>query len=262
VLGEQPLDRVDAERMPLPGREYRVGNGAGPLAHPGVQHGHGLAGEWGGAFLAALAVAFHVRAVAEVQAGDGEPGKFADPQPGLDGQDEQGVVATPEPGGPVGCSEQRVDLGGGEEADQRAVVAFGRDGQHPLNQAGVLGVAQRGVAEQRMDRRQAGVAGTHPVAPIAFEIGEERSDELGVEIGQVEPAGWCAGALLREAQQQPQRVAVCGQGSRAGLALGYQPVGEERLQGRGEGAHHRSPAACSSRSAASASRSGAAERYQ
>ena len=60
---------------------------------------------------------------------------------------------------------------------------------------------------------------------------------VGVEVGDVEPARRLAGALLGEAQQQPQRVAVGGDGARAGLALGQQPVGEERLQGGGEQAH-------------------------
>jgi hypothetical protein len=44
--------------------------------------------------------------------------------------------------------------------------------------------------------------------------------------------------------------------------LGQQPVGEERLQRGGEQAHHQPPPVSSSRWAADASRSGAAERYQ
>ena len=67
-----------------------------------------------------------------------------------------------------------------------------------------------------------------------------------------------------EAQQQPDGVAVGGDGVRAGLALLEQPVGEERLQGGGERGHRGStfPIIGSSRSAASASSSGAADRYQ
>ena len=40
-----------------------------------------------------------------------------------------------------------------------------------------------------------------------------------------------------EAEQQPERVAVGGDRVRAGVAFADQPVGEERLQRRGERAH-------------------------
>ena len=42
----------------------------------------------------------------------GQAGQLGDPQPGLDGEQEQGVVAPPGPGGAVGGGEQRVDLVG------------------------------------------------------------------------------------------------------------------------------------------------------
>ena len=44
------------------------------------------------------------------------------------------MVAASEPGGAVGSGQQRVDLGGGEEADDGAIAASGRDGQHPADQ--------------------------------------------------------------------------------------------------------------------------------
>ena len=48
---------------------------------------------------------------------NGESGQFGDPQPGLGGEDEQGVVAAAVPGGAVGGGEQRVELAGGQVAD-------------------------------------------------------------------------------------------------------------------------------------------------
>ncbi len=57
------------------------------------------------------------------------------------------------------------------------VEAFGRDRQHALDDVGVLGVAQRGVAEQRVDRGEAGVAGPDAVAALGFEVVEERADQ-------------------------------------------------------------------------------------
>ena len=75
--------------------------------------------------------------------------------------------------------------------------------------------------------------------------------------------GWVPVRCGGEAQQQPERVAVGGDGVRAGLALADQPVGEERLQGRGERGHRPTLLVCGrGGAAASASSSGAADRYQ
>jgi hypothetical protein len=57
-----------------------------------------------------------------------------------------------------------------------------------------------------VDRREPGVAGACAVAPVVLEMGQERRDELGVQVGQVQPARRGPGALLREAEQKPQRV--------------------------------------------------------
>ena len=56
------------------------------------------AGERGGPVLAALAVAADVRAGAEVDVVAGQAGELGDPQSGLDGEQEQGVVAAAVPG--------------------------------------------------------------------------------------------------------------------------------------------------------------------
>ena len=106
---------------------------------------------------------------------------------------------------------------------------------------------QGGEPEQRVDRGQAGVAGADAVAAFVFEVVEERADQGGVQIGEVRaPRARLPVCSRGEAEQQPQRVAVGGDGVRAGVPLADQPVGEERLQGRGERGHGRAdrPAGC------------------
>ena len=93
--------------------------------------------------------------------------------------------------------------------------------------------------------RPGGRCGCARCCPFVLQVVQEVADERGVEVGQVELAGLFAGAVLRVAQQQPPSVAVGGDGVRAGVALTDQPFGEERLQGRGEDAHGRTPAAVS-----------------
>jgi hypothetical protein len=93
-------------------------------------------------------------------------------------------------------------------------------------------------------------------------MGEERRDQRGVDVADVEPGGRLAGAIVGEDQQQPQRVAVGGDGVRAGVTLNRQPLGEERLDGRCQRGHDRCPWCCSSHWAATPSSSGVACRYQ
>jgi hypothetical protein len=97
----------------------------------------------------------------------------------------------------------------------------------------VLGVAQRGEAEERADGGEAGVAGSHAVAACGLEVFEKRRDERGVEVGQIQLGGLFAGALVSEDEEQPPPVAVGGDGVGAGLTLMDEAVGEERLEGLG-----------------------------
>ena len=92
------------------------------------------------------------------------------------------MVAAPDPGGGVGRGQQRLDLGVGEERDDRFVVAFLWDRGDASDQLGVLGVAQGCVGEHRAQRRQAGVAGAGAVVALVFEVVEEREDDGGVEV--------------------------------------------------------------------------------
>ena len=132
--GEQLLDGVAAERPAATGAEQRVGAGAAALGDPGGEHGDGLGGERGAAFLAAFPAAVHVRPGAEAGVGDGEAGELGDPQPGLACQDQQRVVAAGVPGGGAGRGQQRLGLVAGEEGHGVLVVPFGGDGQHPGDQ--------------------------------------------------------------------------------------------------------------------------------
>ena len=66
------------------------------------------------------------------------------------------------------------------------------------DQARVLGVAQRGVLEERMDRRQAEVAGPRGVVALGLEMFKERADRRRVEVASRARRVF-AGLLLDEA---------------------------------------------------------------
>ena len=91
-------------------------------------------------------------------------------------------------------------------------------------------VLQRREPVEGVDRSEPGVAGPGAVAPCLLEMVEERADQRSVDIVDVELERLLAGPLVGEAEQQPERVAVSGDGLGAGVALGDQTIGEETLQ--------------------------------
>jgi hypothetical protein len=64
-------------------------------------------------------------------------------------------------------------------------------------------MAERGEAVERVDRPEARVAGPGAVAPVFFEMGEERADQRRVEIVDVQLERLLGGLLLGEGEQQP-----------------------------------------------------------
>ena len=110
VFGHESLKGVAGERLMAAGGEQDVVGLIGEFVQPRVQHCDGGAGQRGDAVLAPFAVAAHVCAGPEVQVLDAQPAQLTDPEAGLDGQGEQGVVAAAEPVGfqnPATGSDQR-----------------------------------------------------------------------------------------------------------------------------------------------------------
>ena len=191
-----------------------------------------------------------------------ERGELRDAQSGLDGDEQQRVVATTDPGAAIRRCEDGVDLVVGEERDELSVRPLGGYGKHPLDQRRVLGMAHRRVGKQRVDRGQAVVAGADTVVTLGFQVIEEGPDHHGVEVLEAELGRRFAGAPLGEAEEQPERVPIGGHGVGAGSALADEPLSEEALHDRSERAHCGRPVAASRRAATRPSSSGAADRYQ
>ena len=104
------------------------------------------------------------------------------------------MVATAGPGAAIRCGEERVEFVFVEERHDRLLGAFGWDREHAGDQRGVFGVAQPGVVVERVDRCEPRVAGADRVVPLVLDVVEERDDQLGVEVGDVELVGLLAGA--------------------------------------------------------------------
>jgi hypothetical protein len=84
-----------------------------------------------------------------------------------------------------------------------AMGSFGWDRQDTAGRGRVLGMVVGGVGEQRKHGRKAGVAGGGAVAAFGVEVSQKASDQVGVELGEVEGRRGGAGCLGGVAQQQP-----------------------------------------------------------
>ena len=80
------------------------------LGEPGPQDGNGESGERRGPLLAALAHATDVRPGVGNDVAVAQADQLGDPQPGLDGEHEHGVITPAGPGAPVGCGQQGAGL--------------------------------------------------------------------------------------------------------------------------------------------------------
>ena len=109
VFGEAAFDRVAGEGFAGAGGEQWIGGQAAAFAHPDLEHGDGLAGERRDPFFPALPERSQVRSGAELDVGVGERDQLGDPEPGLGGAEQQGVVTAAGWGGSVGALKQRFD---------------------------------------------------------------------------------------------------------------------------------------------------------
>ena len=136
--------------------------------------------------LSAFADRPDVRAGAQLRVGAGEAEQLGDAQPGLDGGEQQRVVAPAGPCRSVRGVEQRLRLGRREERDGAFLGAFARDREHALGQRGVLGVPQRAVVKERVDRGEPDVAGAGGVPALLLEVLKKRADRRRVEVGDLQ----------------------------------------------------------------------------
>jgi len=180
----------------------------------------------------------------------------------MDCEREKGVVASAEFRGLIWRREHRFDLGPGEERDQLLLGAFVRNCENTLDERRATGLAQRGVAEERMNRSEPRVSSPDAIPALLLQIRKEPCDERRVEIREIEIGGRLPELVLGEAEEESEGVSIRRDGVRARASLLEQPFCEERLKKRGERTHDRTRSARSSLRPTSAINSGAAVRYQ
>ena len=121
-----------------------------------------------------------------------------------------------------------------------ALIAFGRDSEHTLNESCACRFLKGDVLEKGADGGHAQVAGAGAVAPAALYMIQEGPDKGGVEIVQSDFGRWFVKLFFGKHEKQPERIAVRGNSVWACRTLTHKAVGEKRLKmgGYGGGSGH------------------------
>jgi hypothetical protein len=161
-----------------------------------------------------------------------KPNQLGNPQTGLHGNQDEGSIATADPGGTIRNREQCIDLFSVEELDRPPNMAFIGHRQDPLAVQGMRGFFQSHVPEERVDGSQPNVPRTSAVFASAFQVIEEETKEGSIKVFDAE-LGWAfAESFFGEFQQQAKRISVSRYGVWACLPLAKQTIGEESLKER------------------------------
>src|SRR5207244_11239005 len=120
--------------------------------------------------LAPRTAAAYVGPTAEMEIATGQSDELGCAQPGLDGEDEECIVATPGPCGAVWATKDCSYLLAGEKANQCWVKSLRRNSEYALDELGVFGVAEGGIAIERMDGGQSRVARAHAVPSFVLQV--------------------------------------------------------------------------------------------
>ncbi len=219
VLGDEALEGVGAEAAAAGAGEDERGCVVGLLVEPGAEHRDDVGSQGCAACLAAFSEAADVRAGAECDVRVLQGGEFGATESGLEGDEQEGPVASADPGGGVGCGDERSALFLVEELYGAALGALAGHGEHALAVQGVGWFLDRDVAEEGSDGGEAEVAGARRTAALGLEGGEEVRQERGVEIVEQEVGGASPKLLGGESQQQAKGVTVAGDGVWAGAEL-------------------------------------------
>ena len=237
------------------------------LGEPGAQDRRGWPGERGGPLLPALAVAADVRRrLPRWTSLTARPVSSETRSPVWTATVSSAWSRRPVHGRRSGAASRASISARSRKARSVRSKRLGGMASTRAMSGGVLGVAQRPRSRTASGSRPAGRCGSGRCCPARVRGGPGTRRSAGASRSAKSSCGRGLAAAVagRMPSSSRQRVAVGGDGVPAGAALADQPVGEERLAGSGRAAVT-AAAPCrwpSSRSAASASSSGQAVRYQ
>ena len=118
----------------------------------------------------------------------GQRRQLGETESGLDGHQEQRVIAATEPGAWIGRGEQRIDLGPGEKRDLATRETLAGHGEYALDLRGMGGCFEGRVSKERVNGGQPQIPAPHTQAS-RLELIQKRPDQRGIHRLQAESRG-------------------------------------------------------------------------
>jgi hypothetical protein len=166
--------------------------------------------------------------------------QLGDPKASLYGEQQQGPIAASYPSGKVGCPQKGVDLFPIQEFDGPPLVAFGRHREDSLTKQRMGRFLESHVLKERMDRRQADVAGASAILSVVLEMIEEITYEGHIQVLDREIRGCFTEPLFCKMEEQTKGIAIPRDCIWTCSLLSEQSIGKECLkQGGKAGRHYR-----------------------
>jgi len=94
------------------------------------------------------------------------------------------VISVADPRVAIGSFDESIGFDAGQEADEVAVKALMRDGEHALYEGTMGWLPECDEAEEGVDRSEAIVASAGAIFPFRFQVVEKRAHEGSIDIGE------------------------------------------------------------------------------
>jgi hypothetical protein len=178
------------------------------LRHPGFQHFRRFWTERRASMFSALSLAVDMRTRSQDNVLASQGYQLGDPKASLHGEQQQGLVAMPDPGGKVGCPQKGVDLFSIQKFDGPPFVAFGRHREDSLTMQRMGRFLESHLLEERMNRRQTDTAGASAILPVVLEMIEEITNEGHVQVFDRELRGCFTEPFFCKMEEQTEGIAI------------------------------------------------------
>ena len=230
---------------------------------PGVEGSGGFLPQWQNSFPPPLAHYTDGCGGSAIELVQTKRDKFSDPKPAGVGHMQHGAVAQTERRRSIGGIQQRLDFLASQIRDQALIHLLQRNAVDLPALLDMEGLTIFEVAKERLDRRQAGIAGSRGIAAAFLDICQKRKHERGVDLSEIDLRRRDPQAFGSKPQQQHQAVGVRFACMRAGCAISWQILAKEGAEMAGQ-CGHASPPWCIASLAMAMPRMmmGVASRYQ
>lgn len=166
VSSHEPFDRIAAQCAAARRRKERVTWLPVALAEPGGEHADHIPLQRRAALLPALALAPEMGAGPQHDVSAAQVNDLGHAQAGLDREEQQCTIASADPGRGIRRSEHGVDFGAGEIRNRPPLMPLDRDGQNLTTAIEMGRLADRHVATEGVDGREADIARARRVPAV------------------------------------------------------------------------------------------------